>query len=171
MHCPLAVAPRAFSASRFWEPSPLAYFLWGQGCTAGSVASNLLSWQFCANSAGDVDTPGSAVLSHERSRLHGQARHPGALPQVRGNAFGAPRIAAHPCVFACLQDQCSSAHELHSMLTWVCRCSSWGQTQTVLDFFNQPAKSQRGLPARPVVGCAVSCKLDLPAAVIEEWFN
>lgn len=50
-------------------------------------------------------------------------------------------------------------------------CRAWGQEQTVMDFLNMPAKSQRGLPSRPVVGCAVSIQLDLPPALIEEWFG
>ena len=48
---------------------------------------------------------------------------------------------------------------------------AFNQDQVVMDFLRQPAKSQRGLPARPVVGCAVSIRLDLPPAVIEEWFG
>lgn len=50
-------------------------------------------------------------------------------------------------------------------------CRAFNQDQVVMDFLRQPAKSQRGLPARPVVGCAVSIRLDLPPAVIEEWFG
>ena len=50
-------------------------------------------------------------------------------------------------------------------------CRAFNQDQVVMDFLKQPAKSQRGLPARPVVGCAVSIRLDLPPAVIEEWFG
>ncbi|CAL5225683.1 g8546 [Coccomyxa viridis] len=48
---------------------------------------------------------------------------------------------------------------------------AFNQDQVVMDFLRLPAKSQRGLPARPVVGCAVSIRLDLPPAVIEEWFG
>ncbi|KAK9917013.1 hypothetical protein WJX75_009975 [Coccomyxa subellipsoidea] len=58
--------------------------------------------------------------------------------------------------------------KLDTIATYI---DAWGQTQTVVDFFQQPAKSQRGLPSRPVVGCAVSIRLDLPPAVIEEWFG
>lgn len=50
-------------------------------------------------------------------------------------------------------------------------CRAFNQDQVVMDFLRLPAKSQRGLPARPVVGCAVSIRLDLPPAVIEEWFG
>ena len=42
-----------------------------------------------AKLAGHVDTPGSAVLPHERSRLHGQTGHPGAVPQVGPKAIAA----------------------------------------------------------------------------------
>eukprot|EP00884_Botryococcus_braunii_P007588 jgi/Botrbrau1/16830/Bobra.150_2s0054.1 len=49
--------------------------------------------------------------------------------------------------------------------------SAWGKADKVLDFLQQPPKSQRGLPGRPVVGCAVSLQLDLEPAVIDEWFK
>jgi hypothetical protein len=46
-----------------------------------------------------------------------------------------------------------------------------GQTDKVRAFLKAPAKSQKGLPARPVVGTAVSIRFDLPDAVIQEWFG
>ncbi|KAK9831869.1 hypothetical protein WJX81_004053 [Elliptochloris bilobata] len=49
---------------------------------------------------------------------------------------------------------------------------AWGQTEVVRAFFDAPAKSRNGLPGRrPVVGNAISLRLELPAAVIEEWFG
>jgi len=49
---------------------------------------------------------------------------------------------------------------------------AWGQTEVVRAFFDAPAKSRNGLPGRrPVVGNAISLRLDLPPAVIEEWFG
>ncbi|BDA40838.1 hypothetical protein COCOBI_01-4920 [Coccomyxa sp. Obi] len=65
----------------------------------------------------------------------------------------------------------SEAEYMDKLDTIATYISAWGEAQTVMDFFQQPAKSQRGLPARPVVGCAVSIRLDLPKAVIEEWFG
>ncbi|KAK9810054.1 hypothetical protein WJX72_004043 [[Myrmecia] bisecta] len=49
--------------------------------------------------------------------------------------------------------------------------SAWGQEETVRAFFKEKPKALRGLPARPVVGSAISIRLDLPDAVIEEWFG
>ncbi|KAF6258579.1 hypothetical protein COO60DRAFT_1518042 [Scenedesmus sp. NREL 46B-D3] len=46
-----------------------------------------------------------------------------------------------------------------------------GQTDKVRAFLNAPAKSQKGLPRRPVVGTAISIRFDLDQAVIDEWFG
>ena len=46
-----------------------------------------------------------------------------------------------------------------------------GQTAKVRAFLQAPAKSQRGLPRRPVVGTAISIQLDLTPAQVEEWFG
>ena len=46
-----------------------------------------------------------------------------------------------------------------------------GQTALVRAFLSAPARSQKGMPARPVVGTAVTIRLDLAPAVIEEWFG
>ena len=46
-----------------------------------------------------------------------------------------------------------------------------GQTRLVRAFLAAPARSQKGMPARPVVGTAVTIRLDLDPAVIDEWFG
>ncbi|GLI69234.1 hypothetical protein VaNZ11_013809 [Volvox africanus] len=46
-----------------------------------------------------------------------------------------------------------------------------GQTDKVRAFLKEPARSQKGLPPRPVVGTAISIRFDLEAGVIEEWFG
>ncbi|GFR40741.1 hypothetical protein Agub_g1351, partial [Astrephomene gubernaculifera] len=46
-----------------------------------------------------------------------------------------------------------------------------GQTNVVRAFLREKARSQKGLPARPVVGTAVSIRFDLEQGVIEEWFG
>ncbi|KIZ03911.1 hypothetical protein MNEG_4050 [Monoraphidium neglectum] len=46
-----------------------------------------------------------------------------------------------------------------------------GQTDKVRAFLNAPAKAQKGLPPRPVVGTAVSVRLDLDDSQVEEWFG
>jgi hypothetical protein len=38
-------------------------------------------------------------------------------------------------------------------------------------FLKAPAKSMKGLPRRPVVGTAISIRLDLDKAQISEWFG
>jgi hypothetical protein len=38
-------------------------------------------------------------------------------------------------------------------------------------FLSAPAKSQKGLPRRPVVGTAISIQLDLNDAQVAEWFG
>lgn len=38
-------------------------------------------------------------------------------------------------------------------------------------FLRAPARSQKGLPRRPVVGTAISIRFDLDQAVIDEWFG
>jgi hypothetical protein len=38
-------------------------------------------------------------------------------------------------------------------------------------FLRAPAKSMKGLPRRPVVGTAISIRLDLDKAQISEWFG
>ncbi len=48
---------------------------------------------------------------------------------------------------------------------------AWKQEQVVRDFFSKPPRPSRGLPARPVPGSAVSVKLDVEQAVIDEWFG
>eukprot|EP00775_Hariotina_reticulata_P001439 gene1439-1780_t len=46
-----------------------------------------------------------------------------------------------------------------------------GQTNKVRAFLQAPAKSQKGLPRRPVVGTAISIRFDLQQSVIDEWFG
>ncbi|GLC47100.1 hypothetical protein PLESTB_000435900 [Pleodorina starrii] len=46
-----------------------------------------------------------------------------------------------------------------------------GQTDKVRAFLKEPARSQKGLPPRPVVGTAISIRFDLEPGVIEEWFG
>lgn len=46
-----------------------------------------------------------------------------------------------------------------------------GQTDKVRAFMSSPAKSQKGLPRRPVVGTAISIQLDLDEAQVAEWFG
>ncbi|GBF93357.1 hypothetical protein Rsub_06395 [Raphidocelis subcapitata] len=46
-----------------------------------------------------------------------------------------------------------------------------GQTDKVRAFLSAPAKGKNGLPSRPVVGTAVSIRLELNAAQIREWFG
>lgn len=38
-------------------------------------------------------------------------------------------------------------------------------------FLKAPARSMKGLPKRPVVGTAISIRLDLDKAQISEWFG
>lgn len=44
-------------------------------------------------------------------------------------------------------------------------------TQQVRAFLSAPAKSQKGLPPRPVVGTAISIRLDLDDSQVAEWFG
>jgi hypothetical protein len=46
-----------------------------------------------------------------------------------------------------------------------------GQTDKVRAFLNAPAKATKGLPPRPVVGTAVTIRLDLDDAQIKQWFS
>ncbi|KAG2433568.1 hypothetical protein HYH02_012685 [Chlamydomonas schloesseri] len=46
-----------------------------------------------------------------------------------------------------------------------------GQTDKVRAFLKEPARSQKGLPARPVVGTAIFIRFDLEPSVVEEWFG
>lgn len=46
-----------------------------------------------------------------------------------------------------------------------------GQTDRVRAFLKERARSQKGLPPRPVVGTAISIRFDLEQSVIEEWFG
>lgn len=46
-----------------------------------------------------------------------------------------------------------------------------GQTDKVRGFLRQRARSEKGLPRRPVVGTAISIQLDLEPSIIEEWFG
>jgi hypothetical protein len=48
---------------------------------------------------------------------------------------------------------------------------AWGQDEKVMAFMKEPAKPRKGLPARPIVGTAVSIQLDLDRATIDEWFS
>lgn len=48
---------------------------------------------------------------------------------------------------------------------------AWKQEAVVRDFFSKPPRPSRGLPARPVPGSAVSIKLDVDQAMVEEWFG
>ncbi|KAF8064549.1 hypothetical protein HT031_003349 [Scenedesmus sp. PABB004] len=50
-------------------------------------------------------------------------------------------------------------------------CNALGQTDKVRAFLSAPAKSQNGLPRRPVVGTAITIRFDLPQPVIDEWFG
>lgn len=49
----------------------------------------------------------------------------------------------------------------HSIVSWL----------QVRAFLKAPAKSMKGLPRRPVVGTAISIRLDLDKAQISEWFG
>jgi hypothetical protein len=44
-------------------------------------------------------------------------------------------------------------------------------TCQVRAFLSSPARSQKGLPPRPVVGTAISIRLDLDDSQVEEWFG
>lgn len=48
---------------------------------------------------------------------------------------------------------------------------AWKQEAVVREFFSKPPRPSRGLPARPVAGSAVSIKLDVEQAMVEEWFG
>eukprot|EP00195_Chlamydomonas_chlamydogama_P015878 CAMPEP_0202911572 /NCGR_PEP_ID=MMETSP1392-20130828/55338_1 /ASSEMBLY_ACC=CAM_ASM_000868 /TAXON_ID=225041 /ORGANISM="Chlamydomonas chlamydogama, Strain SAG 11-48b" /LENGTH=289 /DNA_ID=CAMNT_0049602127 /DNA_START=104 /DNA_END=970 /DNA_ORIENTATION=- len=43
------------------------------------------------------------------------------------------------------------------------------QAEVVRSFLKTPAKSQKGLPPRPVVGTAISIQLNLSQATVDEW--
>lgn len=45
------------------------------------------------------------------------------------------------------------------------------RSEKVRSFLQAPARSQNGLPRRPVVGTAITIPLELDKAVIEEWFG
>ncbi|GAB4820755.1 hypothetical protein N2152v2_007801 [Parachlorella kessleri] len=47
---------------------------------------------------------------------------------------------------------------------------AWGQDGKVVAFLKEPARPRSGLPARPVVGTAISIQLDLDKPTIDEWF-
>ncbi|MEW5302045.1 MAG: hypothetical protein WDW38_008676 [Sanguina aurantia] len=51
------------------------------------------------------------------------------------------------------------------------RLNVLGQTTLVRSFLQQPARAKGGLPKRPVMGTAVSIRLDLTQTVIDEWFG
>ena len=53
---------------------------------------------------------------------------------------------------------------------WLAGCRAWGQAGTVRSFLSLPAKPRKGLPAKPIIGTAVSIQLDLDDATIAEWF-
>jgi len=46
-----------------------------------------------------------------------------------------------------------------------------GQTLKVREFLGAPAKSQKGLPRRPVMGTAISIQLDLEPDVVKDFFG
>ena len=46
-----------------------------------------------------------------------------------------------------------------------------GRAGRVRAFLRLPAKSAKGMPARPVVGTAVSLQLELPPELVAEWFG
>ncbi|KAI8467626.1 MAG: hypothetical protein J3K34DRAFT_523609 [Monoraphidium minutum] len=46
-----------------------------------------------------------------------------------------------------------------------------GQTDKVRAFLTAPARASKGLPPRPVVGTAVTIRLDLSDAQVQEWFG
>ena len=37
-------------------------------------------------------------------------------------------------------------------------------------YLAQPARPRKGLPAKPIIGTAISIQLDLDDATIDEWF-
>ena len=49
--------------------------------------------------------------------------------------------------------------------------SAWGCAGAVRAFFAEPARSKRGLPGRPVVGNAVSLRLDVDFDMVAEWMG
>jgi hypothetical protein len=49
--------------------------------------------------------------------------------------------------------------------------TAWGCAGAVRSFFGEPPRSKRGLPGRPVVGNAVSLRLDVDPDVVAEWMG
>lgn len=49
--------------------------------------------------------------------------------------------------------------------------TAWGCAGAVRAFFTEPPRSKRGLPGRPVVGNAVSLRLDVDPDVVAEWMG
>jgi hypothetical protein len=47
--------------------------------------------------------------------------------------------------------------------------NSWGQAERVESFLRQPARPQRGLPSKPIVGVAVSIQVGLHAVPLALW--
>lgn len=47
---------------------------------------------------------------------------------------------------------------------------AWGQSARVRGYLAQPARPRKGLPAKPIIGTAISIQLDLDDATIDEWF-
>lgn len=50
-------------------------------------------------------------------------------------------------------------------------CAWRASPPQVRAFLSAPAKSEKGLPKRPVVGTAVSIQLNLDEAQVAEWFG
>lgn len=49
--------------------------------------------------------------------------------------------------------------------------NAWGKASAVRAWLQQKARSEGGLPKRPIVGHAVAFQLDLPPAIVEEWIG
>ncbi len=49
--------------------------------------------------------------------------------------------------------------------------NTWGQAETVRASLSSRPRSQNGMPSRPVVGTAVTIKLDVSQTVIDEWLG
>lgn len=95
---------------------------------------------------------------------------------VQGRCRTVFRAGCNVCLFSCtdcLLSTCAVCVLYYPVCCAVLWCGVvWHLPMLqVRAFLKAPAKSMKGLPRRPVVGTAISIRLDLDRAQISEWFG
>jgi hypothetical protein len=128
-------------------------FVWSVLPLCDCACQLFTAWVVVQTSVQAHCTPGTADVPAHPRHLCGRS-----APHVFYSALSCLAIQNPTQYTLCLA---GVSHVSHSIVSWL----------QVRAFLKAPAKSMKGLPRRPVVGTAISIRLDLDKAQISEWFG